>query len=78
MTNCSTDSMIKTFAGDIISRNRFKALLTNLHVANTVENINSNNCLYKIQSLLNILNERFVNAFRPGKEICIDEQNILF
>lgn len=56
-----------------MSRNRFELLLSNFHCANNEEAPVPNNCLHKIQNLVDMLVENFQLVVNPGEDMCIDE-----
>lgn len=60
-----------------MSRNRFELLLRMFYLANN-EECPPNDCLHKIQSLIDILNSKFQRAMIPEENICIDETMIPF
>ncbi|VDO84695.1 unnamed protein product [Haemonchus placei] len=67
----------ESFAAKLISRNRFVQILNAFHFADNDASDKSNR-LYKIQPILDMLNEEFAAVYSPGKNVCIDESIIPF
>uniref|UniRef100_A0A1B6MQT6 PiggyBac transposable element-derived protein domain-containing protein n=1 Tax=Graphocephala atropunctata TaxID=36148 RepID=A0A1B6MQT6_9HEMI len=62
-----------------MSRNRFEAILTYLHVSNNeIVPTDSNDRLIKIRPLISALNVKFQEAMNPFEDICIDETMVPF
>lgn len=75
----STDPLIVTpIFSQIISRDRYILLLRNLHFANNEEQINSNDRLFKIRTVVNYLKAHFQKKLFPYQNLCIDESLMLF
>nr|CDJ87617.1 piggyBac transposable element-derived protein [Haemonchus contortus] len=66
-----------SFAAKLISRNRFVQILNAFHFADN-DAPDKSNRLYKIQPILDMLNEEFAAVYSPGKNVCIDESMIPF
>lgn len=68
-----------SLVGKAMSRNRFDAILSNLHV-------NDNSCipkdnkdrLFKLRPLIEYLNEKFGTAYHGTRQLSVDESMILF
>ncbi|XP_055911774.1 piggyBac transposable element-derived protein 3-like [Eupeodes corollae] len=68
-----------SLVGKAMSRNRFDAILSNLHV-------NDNSCipkdnkdrLFKLRPLIEYLNEKFGTAYHGRRQLSVDESMILF
>ncbi|KAE9543544.1 hypothetical protein AGLY_002344 [Aphis glycines] len=60
-----------------MSRNRFELILSVLHVSDNSK-APPNNRLYNIQSLVDILVNKYNNALIPEKNLCIDESMVPF
>lgn len=60
-----------------MSRNRFEAILSNLYLADN-EAADKINRLYKIAEFMEKFNGNCQNAYRPGKDACIDESLVPF
>uniref|UniRef100_A0A7I4Y4Y7 DDE_Tnp_1_7 domain-containing protein n=1 Tax=Haemonchus contortus TaxID=6289 RepID=A0A7I4Y4Y7_HAECO len=67
----------ESFAAKLISRNRFVQILNAFHFADN-DAPDKSNRLYKIQPILDMLNEEFAAVYSPGKNVCIDESMIPF
>lgn len=68
------------YRGDMssyMSRNRFELLLKFIHFADN-EACTSENRLFKIESLLSLLNSKFQKIYNPGPKVSIDESMIPF
>jgi hypothetical protein len=63
--------------GDVMPRNRFENLLSNLHLADNVAADKSNR-LYKIAEFMDKFNHKCQEVYRPGKDVCVDESLIPF
>ncbi|CAD1470962.1 unnamed protein product, partial [Heterotrigona itama] len=61
----------------VMSRNRFQIFLRMLHFANN-ETADVTNRLWKIQPIIDELNENFKQYYHPTELICIDESMIPF
>ena len=68
---------LQTLPSSVMSRNRFELLLRMLHF-NDNERENVNDRLYKIRTVIDILNENFEKYFEPGEIVCVDESLIPF
>ena len=67
----------RSIAGDFMTRDRFEEIQRHLHfVDNAVAD--KTNKLYKLQPILDYLNNRFQAMYRPERELCIDELMVLF
>lgn len=67
----------QTLTRSIMSRNRFEVLLRMLHFNdNDKENVNDR--LYKIKTVIDMLNENFEKYFEPDEIVCVDESLIPF
>ena len=44
---------------NIFSRDRFEDILHNLHLVNNIQRVHSDNLLFKIQLMINIVNKAF-------------------
>ena len=62
--------------GEIMSRNRYKEICSNLHFVNPNSPIPNNNPHYKISYAVNRVNERFQQAYELGKDVSFDEGSI--
>lgn len=60
-----------------MSRNRFEAILSCIHISNN-ETAQLTDHLAKLRLLVTELNSKFQNAMNPFEEICIDESMIPF
>lgn len=60
-----------------MSRNRFKLILSVIHVSDN-NNAPLNNRLHKIEPLVDILVHKFNNVLIPRKNVCIDESMVPF
>lgn len=60
-----------------MSRNRFELLLSHIHFQNN-DVANQNNKLYKIQNILDLLNQKCKQWVIPSHDMCIDESMIAF
>jgi hypothetical protein len=78
----STSEVLETpFFGKYMPRNRFTAILSNFHVADDIDNPpydrrnpnNGHNPLAKLQPFVDLINRKFQAAFRPDRDISIDE-----
>ncbi|CAD1480567.1 unnamed protein product, partial [Heterotrigona itama] len=65
------------FPHKVMSRNRFQIFLRMLHFANN-ETADVTNRLWKIQPIIDELNENFKQYYHPTELICIDESMIPF
>ena len=61
----------------VMCRARFEKILHNLHLADNSTH-NGKNRLYKISKFVELINKAFQDAFRPGREVCIDESLVPF
>ena len=66
-----------SLAGKVMTQTRFEKILGNLHLADN-SSYDQKNRLYKISAFVQLLNNAFQNAFRPGREVCIDESLVPF
>lgn len=73
----STCKLYRNEVAKTMPRNRFQILLTMLHFCNN-ETADTTNKLYKIQGILDILQEKFMATVTPQKEVFIDESLIPF
>ena len=74
----STHALLHVAAiADTMPRDRFEKIKQYLHLADNTLNHN-NDILYKIQPLLDTLNDSFSHAYILGHHICIDEMLISF
>ena len=74
----SKDPMFNNkFISSVMTRDRFLLLLKFIHFENN-EHANTENRLYKIDRLINLLLERYKNALQPGRILVIDESMIPF
>ncbi|XP_031358920.1 piggyBac transposable element-derived protein 4-like [Photinus pyralis] len=64
------------FWRQVMSRNRFQALLRFLHCSDN--SIPSDDRLYKVRPILTHFNKVMRNNYTPGKNICIDESMMLW
>lgn len=55
-----------------MSRNRYELLLKFLHFSNN-EDCEPDNRIYKIQNLIEVLNNKFMSLYDPGEKITIEE-----
>lgn len=62
----------------VLSRNRFKLLLTMFYLSKNEEPVNPKDRLHKIFNFLNIFKQKFKLSFYPEEEVCIDESNVPF
>ena len=78
----TSDPFTKTpFFGKLMSRDRFTALLANLHVDDDTENPpfvsalpnNGHDPLAKMRSFINMLDRNFLSVYKPERDISIDE-----
>ena len=67
----------QTLPSSIMPRNRFELLLRMLHF-NDNKKGNVNDRLYKIRTIIDMLNENFEKYFKPGEIVCVDEFLISF
>ena len=78
----STNPLIKTpMFNEIMSRNRFKAILDFLHFNDNFNyDPNDPNCdrLYKVRPLIEYLVSKFKSVYIPSREILIDEELMLW
>ncbi|KAJ8930175.1 hypothetical protein NQ314_017039 [Rhamnusium bicolor] len=65
------------FVRHIMSRNRFQSILRFLHFTDNLTADKSDR-LYKIQPLVNLLNNRFKELKKPGEVLSIDESMVPF
>ncbi|XP_058121239.1 piggyBac transposable element-derived protein 4-like [Anopheles coustani] len=63
------------FPSTVMSRNRFEILLTMLHFSNN-ETADTSDCLYKINPIVNGLNENFKKYYHPPEVLCIGQSII--
>lgn len=68
----------QSFPRTVMSRNRFEILLRMLHFADNEQISHPNNLLYKLQTLIDILNKNFKEYYNPSETVCIDESIIPF
>lgn len=74
----STDHLIATpIFAELFTRNRFRALLTNLHFNNNQNQIDKDS-LCKIQPIIDELKKKFLCSLSPYKNLCIDESLTLW
>lgn len=75
----STKSLIYNFdlPKRLLSRDRFQALLANLHFSNN-QNIQAGDRLAKIKNLISLLQQKFQELFIPGPDMVIDETLVPF
>ncbi|VDL67550.1 unnamed protein product [Nippostrongylus brasiliensis] len=66
-----------SFAANLMSRNRFTQTLRCLRFVES-ERDGGTNKLYKIQPILDVLNESFLKVCKPGKDVTIDESVVPF
>lgn len=71
------NEMYSSVLSKTISRNRFEAILSFLHVSNN-ETALPDDRLAKINPLVRALTVKFQNAINPGENICIDESMVPF
>ena len=69
----STDHLIATpIFAELFTRDRFRALLTNLHF-NDNQNDIAEDSLYKVRPVIDELKRKFYHCLNPCKNLCIDE-----
>ena len=74
----STDDLIGTpFFRKAMSRDRYVQILRYLHFSNNEAAVEGNR-LYKIESIVNMMQDKFRSQFYPFENIVIDESTILF
>ena len=65
------------FFGKFMSRDRFQSILSNFHVADDTQNPPfgrpGHNPLAKLQPMINMISASFKTAYKPGKNISVDE-----
>lgn len=62
-----------------MSRNRFDAILSNIHVNDNAQiPVNNTDKLYKIRPMIDTLNETFSRYYHGTREMSVDESMILF
>ena len=67
------------FISDIMPRNRFLQILSNIHVNdNTAVPNGSTDRLYKLRPLINTLNGNFTKLYNVSCQVSIDESMIIF
>ena len=66
-----------SFAAKYMSRDRFIEILNSLHFSDNAT-ADKNNRLFKIDSILHLLNNSFYNTYSPDDIVCIDESIVLF
>lgn len=73
----STNPMYKCELSKAMSRNRFEAILSCLHVANNETAVLTDR-LAKLKPLIDALTNKFQNTVHPDEDVCIDESMIPF
>ncbi|XP_050065151.1 piggyBac transposable element-derived protein 1-like [Aphis gossypii] len=73
----TSSHLLTSHLSHIMSRNRFELLLSHIHFQNN-DVANLNNRLYKIQNILDLLNQKFKQWVIPSHGMCIDESMIAF
>ena len=74
----STDPVLATpLVNSIMARDRFELLLKFWHFSNN-ETVAEGDRLHKLQSISDLLLQRFQDVFTPGKELSIDESMVLW
>ncbi|XP_044740939.1 piggyBac transposable element-derived protein 3-like [Chrysoperla carnea] len=66
------------FVRNIMTRTRFETILSNIHINDNTFITNSNDKLYKVRPLIDILNEQFKHYYYGSRELAVDEAMILF
>ncbi|KAJ1368124.1 hypothetical protein KIN20_038445 [Parelaphostrongylus tenuis] len=64
-------------ASNIMTRTRFFKIMGHLHLADNSRYYGKNR-LYKINSLLQLVNRNCKAVYRPGRNVCIDESTVPF
>ncbi|KAL2717491.1 hypothetical protein V1478_013191 [Vespula squamosa] len=68
----------QSFSSTVMSRDRFEILLRMLHFADNEQISDPNDLLYKLQTLIDMLNKNFKEYYNPSETLCIDETIIPF
>ena len=74
---CTNNTYCQSFPRTVMSRNRFELLLRFLHFTNN-QTANTNDRLYKLRQIVDILNQNFSKYYDLDEEICIDESLVPF
>lgn len=74
----SRDSIYLNNIPKVMTRNRFEGILANLHFTDNTAHTESRSRIFKIESLIKLLRDRFKSSFTPGANVCVDESNVPF
>lgn len=66
-----------SIASSVMTRTRFFKIMAHLHLADNSRYYGKNR-LYKINSLLQLVNRNCKAVYRPGRNVCIDESTVPF
>lgn len=73
----STDKLLRSdIFGEIMSRDRYLKLLQMLHFNHDISPTNDR--LYKIRNVIDILRKKFSQSFQPYQKLCIDKSLLLY
>ena len=69
---CGDDDVSLKWAKDLMPKNRFKAILRDLHLADN-SSLNSDDPYYKVRPFFERLNKSFLESLPLDQNICVDE-----
>lgn len=73
----SKDKLLRSdIFAEVMTRDRYFKLLQMLHFTDDVDH--TNDCLYKIRNVVEILRKAFNESFQPYQRLCIDESLLLY
>ena len=79
---CSSNLVATPFFGKYLSRNAFQKLLWNIHLANNSDALPSDHRnhdpLHKVRCFISMLERNFKYAYKPGRDISLDEASVAF
>lgn len=75
----SNDKKYKNyFVRQVMTRNRFAAILRFIHFSDEITPENQTNRLRKVSDLISVLNKKFHSYYIPGEDLVIDESMVPF